>query len=131
MKQYLGRSTRKSPGNREGRRPQTVAVASSSAGNFPDWNPELSHAGLRRAVAAGSPVAVGHMLELQQLYGNRYVQRLMELSESDAGDRGIDPEVESAIERRRGGGHALPEDLRTHMETALDHDFRDVRVHTD
>jgi hypothetical protein len=43
----------------------------------------------------------------------------------------VDSGVRQAIQRERGRGQALPEDVRTPMEQALGADFSRVRLHTD
>ncbi len=43
----------------------------------------------------------------------------------------VEPELESAIERLRGGGQPLPGAVRARMEQAFDADFGGVEVHTD
>ncbi len=71
------------------------------------------------------------LLQLQRSYGNRYVQRVLGLARQGEGEAGIDPEVESAIERKRGGGQALDGSVRLQMERAFGSDFSGIRVHTD
>lgn len=43
----------------------------------------------------------------------------------------VEPEVEHAIQRKRGGGQALDSKVRSQMERAFGADFSGVRVHTD
>jgi hypothetical protein len=47
---------------------------------------------------------------------------------AEGGD--VQPDLESAINRARGGGQALPENVRNSMEQAFGADFSQVRVHT-
>ncbi len=42
----------------------------------------------------------------------------------------VPPEVESAIQRARGGGQPLEDALKEQMSTSLGHDFSEVRVHS-
>ncbi|MEW6233433.1 MAG: DUF4157 domain-containing protein, partial [Chloroflexota bacterium] len=69
------------------------------------------------------------ILELQQTYGNRYVQRLAE-----AGREAADTPNEDIISRigaQRGSGKPLEPEVRSQMETGLGCDFSQVRTHTD
>ncbi|HKX29006.1 MAG TPA: DUF4157 domain-containing protein [Blastocatellia bacterium] len=82
------------------------------------------------AAAHGLAGQAGHsLLRLQRQYGNRYVQRL--LQRAAEGETHLTPEVEESINRSRGGGRALDEDVRARMEPAIGADFSGVRVHTD
>jgi hypothetical protein len=76
-------------------------------------------------------VATHPLLQLQHLYGNHYVQRVVALARKGAGETTAAPEVETAIDSARGGGHTLDGGVRRHMESALGADFSGVRVHTD
>lgn len=78
--------------------------------------------------AAQTPEA---MLRLQRQYGNRFVQRVVELSRSGDGAADVAPEVEQTIQQARGGGQALDGGVRAQMEPAFKADFSNVRVHTD
>ena len=71
------------------------------------------------------------MLQMQRQYGNRYVQRVVELSRQGAGEAEATPEVEAAIQRKRGGGQALDNRVQAQMESAFGTDLSRVRVHTD
>lgn len=71
------------------------------------------------------------MLQMQRQYGNRYVQRVMELSRQGAGETEATPEVEAAIEQARGGGRSLDSGIQRQMESAFGTNFSGVRVHTD
>lgn len=71
------------------------------------------------------------MLRLQRQYGNRFVQRVVELSRSSDGPADVAPEVEQTIQQARGGGQALDGNLRAQMEPAFNADFSGVRVHAD
>ncbi len=42
----------------------------------------------------------------------------------------VDTGVQQGIQRARGGGHSLPDAVRTHMEQSLGADFSGVRIHT-
>ena len=71
------------------------------------------------------------MLQMQRQYGNRYVQRVMELSRQREGEAEATPEVEAAIEQARGGGRSLDTGIQRQMESAFGTSFSGVRVHTD
>src|ERR1700678_3480182 len=86
---------------------------------------------LRRIGSGHSSSASGYVLQLQRQYGNRYVQRVIAGAGNGNGGQQIAPAVESAIERKRGGGIGLEDGVRTHMESAFGSDFSGVRVHTD
>jgi hypothetical protein len=68
---------------------------------------------------------------MQRQYGNRYVQRLVARAKEEEGEAEVSPDVEEAIERKRGGGQPLEDGVRAQMESAFDSDFSGVRVHTD
>lgn len=78
----------------------------------------------------GSHPAPHGLLQLQSLYGNRRVQRLMTRARQAQGEADVDPEVESTIERARGGGQPLDRGVRAQMESAFGADFQGVRIHT-
>ena len=103
--------------------------AISSAGNLLSAS---THAGMLKCATAGRPSRVGQsLLQLQRQYGNRYVQRVLDLARKGAGDAEVAPELEQSIQRERGGGQALDGKVRGQMEPAFGADFSSVRVHTD
>ncbi|MCA9985316.1 MAG: DUF4157 domain-containing protein, partial [Anaerolineales bacterium] len=87
--------------------------------------------------------------DLQQTYGNSYVQRVSRHSSAanhsagkssapsvqrsdDVAEGGdISEDLESRIQGSKGSGHALPDDLRGQMEGQLGAGFGDVTLHTD
>lgn len=71
------------------------------------------------------------LLQLQRNYGNRYVQRMVNLARKGDGDNEVAPEVEDAIQRARGGGQVLDSGVRQQMEPFFGADFSNVHVHTD
>jgi Domain of unknown function (DUF4157) len=83
------------------------------------------HAGAPSQMPAGRS-----LLRLQRSHGNRYVQRFLMLACAAEGEARLTPEVEESIHRSRGGGHALDENVRGRMESAIGADFSGVRVHT-
>ena len=46
------------------------------------------------------------------------------------GGMAVNPQIESRIERQRGGGQSLDDNTRKHMEGAFGTDFSNVRIHT-
>jgi hypothetical protein len=71
------------------------------------------------------------LLHLQRLHGNRYLQRVLALVRQTGGEAEVAPEVESAIQRARGGGQCLDTGVGLQMESAFGTDVSGVRVHTD
>ena len=66
---------------------------------------------------------------LQQMIGNRAVQRLLAQRSGD-GPFDLDNETADRINHERGGGQALDSTVQTKMSNATGQDFSDVRVHT-
>jgi len=96
---------------------------------------------LSRSTASGPVHANRSLLQLQRQYGNRYVERVLSMSQATA-DRqeqhgaehsasDVSPNVESAIQQERGSGHGLDAGVKRQMESSLGADFSGVRVHTD
>jgi hypothetical protein len=95
--------------------------------------PPGSEATLRAHATSLNGVMAGPALrQLQRRYGNRYVQRVVELAQRRASGEGftLDDETASRIIRARGGGQPLDGALQAQMGEALGHDFSGVRVHT-
>lgn len=90
------------------------------------------HASLLGSSMTRQPAQSRHaLLRLQRTHGNQYVQRVLGLARKAEGEGEVAPEVESAIERARGGGQSLEGGVRRKMESAFGADFSSVRVHTD
>src|SRR5262249_28609417 len=70
------------------------------------------------------------LLQLQRRYGNHYAQRMLALARQGEGEGEVTADVESAIERARGGGQGLDRGTRLQMESAFGVDFSGVRIHT-
>lgn len=83
--------------------------------------------------AQRSNLAQRSLLHLQRQHGNRHVQRALAISRRGEGDvdNEVAPQVEQAIERKRGNGQTLDSGVRAHMEPAFGVDFSGVRTHTD
>ena len=84
---------------------------------------------LNRVTTPRPPAAEHSILQLQQQYGNRYVQRVLALARKGQGEGEAAQDVEQAIQRARGGGQALDGGVRAQMEPAFGSDFSGVRVH--
>ena len=69
------------------------------------------------------------LLQLQRSHGNAYVQGL--ISRKGAGTPDVQPEVEQEIHASRGQGQPLDAGVRRQMESGMNADFSNVRVHTD
>ena len=83
------------------------------------------------AILQRAPFLAQHsLLQLQQQYGNHYVQRVVQLAKQGNGQTEVSPEVKTAIERQRGNGHGLDNKVQRQMESAFDTDFSGVRIHT-
>jgi hypothetical protein len=66
--------------------------------------------------------------------GNAGIARLVKgegVDRSGAGPAQLDHEIARAIDERRGRGRELDTDARSTLETAMDEDFSDVRIHDD
>lgn len=100
----------------------------------PPSNPASTktHVAMLNRTTGGDPArAARALLGLQRRYGNRYVQRVLELARQADSDGQASPDVEQAIQRARGGGQALDRGARARMESAFGTDFSGVRVHAD
>jgi hypothetical protein len=85
---------------------------------------------LNRAASFRPSGAQSLLLQLQRRYGNRYVQRLLALARHGNGAGEVSQDVETGIEKARGGGQGLGTGIRRKMESAFGADFSGVRVHT-
>lgn len=89
--------------------------------------PEEQEAAGRHAHEPGTETA--GLAGLQQLVGNRTVQRLLAQRSGD-GPTELDDDTAQRINRERGGGQPLDGALQEQRSAALGHDFSGVRVHT-
>jgi hypothetical protein len=111
---------------------QTPVVRPDPLGATPA--PPGSEAAIRAHAASLNRATAGPALRrLQRQYGNRYVQRVVELAQRRGSGKGfqLDDETAGRISRARGGGQPLDSAVQAHMSEALGHDFSGVRVHTD
>ncbi len=107
--------------------PLTQVISPMSNVPFPS-----AHATRLNRLTASSPsLTQGTLLQLQRQYGNRYVQRVMNIARQGQGNAEVAPEVEATIQRKRGGGQALDSTVQVQMESAFGTDFSGVRVHAD
>lgn len=74
---------------------------------------------------------VANLLFLQKSLGNQHIQRMLAIQTKSNSLSEVDDEVEQTINRKRGGGQSLDRKVRSQMETAMNADFRGVRVHAD
>jgi len=77
-----------------------------------------------------------HMVtQLQQDYGNAYVQRVVSRSRPDRGEElgkeELPGSIASRIANEKGSGKLLEPDTRSRVEAAFDYDFSEVRTHID
>jgi hypothetical protein len=70
-------------------------------------------------------------VQVQRLFGNQFLQRQLAIARQDEGEAEATPDIESAIQRKRGGGQSLDSGVRGQMESAFGADFSAVNVHTD
>ena len=104
----------------------------------PNRSSEVTSFGSRRGCApllqrnaCGFRSSARSILQLQRSRGNRYVQRELALARTeDVGGAEVTPDIESAIERERGGGQTFDHGVRSNMESAFGADFSGVRIHT-
>jgi hypothetical protein len=98
---------------------------------------------IQRAVTEPHSLSASDVLTLQRTIGNRatthllspLLQRRSSLEpaeiQRDLEEGGmVSPDLESSIQRARGGGQPLSENLRAPMEQAFGADFSGVKVHT-
>ncbi|MEA1991064.1 MAG: DUF4157 domain-containing protein [Thermodesulfobacteriota bacterium] len=89
-----------------------------------------THAAMLKCATSGRPSRAGQsLLQLQRQYGNRYVQRVLDLARKETGEGEVAPQVEQAIQRERGGGQVLDKGVQGQMESSFGADFGGVRVH--
>ena len=132
VKSTLDLKSARTPPDKPSKVDERVRAADRTIGSS---DPNLSvHAAsntLKRFTTLSPSSVPRYALQLQRQYGNRYVQRVVGLSRREGDQPEVAPEVESAIERKRGGGKQLDDGLRGHMESAFATDFSGVRIHTD
>jgi hypothetical protein len=100
---------------------------SSSNTESPTRQAEL----LTQAKLAGRYRTHKFLNRLQRHYGNQQVQRVLRIAKKAQSSSEMHSGVEQAVTRKRGSGRALGQGVQAQMESLLDADFSDVRVHTD
>ncbi|MEU0885644.1 DUF4157 domain-containing protein [Lentzea sp. NPDC005914] len=97
--------------------------------------PHLSNRAIASLLSAGKPLPVS-ITGMEQV-GNKAVARMLgghevrRVNSSDVAGATLTPHVAAHIDARRGGGSALPDDVRLPMQQHLGTDLDGVRVHTD
>jgi hypothetical protein len=92
-------------------------------------DPRFSH-------SANNTQKAGLVTELQQNYGNAYVQKVVGLIQAKKDESAPEEEPEFAgivqrIAEEKGSGQPLEPKARSEMEAAFNRDFSGVRIHTD
>lgn len=87
-------------------------------------------AALGRSGVLGPPNSSGFVLQLQQQYGNRYVQQMVDSARSESREKPAMPSVQSTIEHLRGNGQDLDATVQAEMEPVLGIDLSRVKIHT-
>lgn len=91
-----------------------------------------THAQLLRQVSDANPAARADLLQrFQAQYGNRYVQRVLDVARKEAHDGEVEPDIEESIQRAKGGGQPFDAAVRHQMESTFDAGLDHVRVHAD
>ncbi len=90
----------------------------------------------RLSPVSSAPPRRHFIARLQQVFGNRHVQRVLARRPGRGMQRGRDgaleasPEALQQIERQRGNSETLSPGIRQPLEAAFDEDFSHVRLHT-
>ena len=99
--------------------------------------PQVHAPELNRRPDSQSARGRNHLLQLQRLYGNRYVQRMVNLgrhsddAEATASKAGTAaPDLQQQLDHAKGTGAALPRATRSSLENAFGADFSNVSIHT-
>jgi hypothetical protein len=86
---------------------------------------------LNKAAESNPTLTRRALISLQRLYGNTFVQRVVDLQRKEEEPSGVGPEVEQTIQSKRGSGQPLDKATRLSMENAFGSDFSGVRIHRD
>lgn len=110
-----------------------AAASLNRASMPPAGNPSANHHTELVQRARKSNPAYSQQLfhHLQRTHGNRYLQRIVELSRKGNDPAEVEEGVEQTIQSKRGGGRAMDNRVRQQMEMGFGRDFSGVRVHTD
>jgi hypothetical protein len=79
----------------------------------------------------GKELMKGKLLLSQRVPSPQAKAEESHAKESDDNLQDITPNIESRINTLKGGGHSLPESVRSYFEPRFGHDFSKVRVHYD
>jgi hypothetical protein len=79
--------------------------------------------------AAASPAGHSSVLQLQRSCGNHCVQKTLKIDRNEQGESVTKGQVETAIDKARGGGATLDSGVRAQMESSFGADFGGVRIH--
>lgn len=100
----------------------------SSPGSKTAGRPES----LNGAIDSTAQLSPAEIAALQRTYGNHFLQRLGGApAKREEGEKPLSLHVEKEIERKRGEGRPLPDEVQEQMEGRMGADFGDVRVHDD
>jgi hypothetical protein len=105
---------------------QRHPVSAPVAGVVLGLVPAAERPALQRAAAEGLERQLAHEEALTRDHSRQTVQRQLAELDAEAGR----PLLER-IQARRGAGNPLPEGVRRHLETGLNHDLSRVRIHDD
>ena len=96
-----------------------------------------AHASTLNRSTASQPARAGRsLLQLQRQYGNRYVERVLEMARENVDRQNINasnevsPDIERDIQGQRGHGQSLDQGVRRQMESSFGANFTGVRIHT-
>jgi hypothetical protein len=97
--------------------------------------PQKGRLKLAQMLEAPETLRRDEVIDAQQQLGNQVVQRALdkkEPRESIIDEQGnLETGISDAIQRQRGGGTPLPENIQKEASRHFQHDFEDVRLHTD
>ena len=107
----------------------TVTQVSCRIGDTSCANAHASS--LKRKPSSRSNSNIRSIINLQQNYGNRFVQRVIALQRAGSGKMAVDPDIEQTIQQARGSGQPLDSHVQGQMESAFNAEFSSVRIHND
>jgi len=98
----------------------------------PEFQPPGRFAPLlgKLSLPANATLRVQFLTQLQQTYGNRYVQRAVSASRSQNVEKD-ESKLVSEILSQKGAGRSLQPEVKQFMEPRFGYDFSNVRLHTD
>jgi hypothetical protein len=105
-------------------------TAATQKPNPSPLKPAAQTSGLQQSVADTAQLSADDIADLQQTYGNGFVQRLAQNGRSAPKAQRQEDDLEARIETSRGQGQTLPDNLQQQMGQKMGADFKQVRVHT-